>query len=286
MRFASLRDGADLIGAVLDPARGWVPLGVLDPAFRGDLLPFIRTEPGADDLAGVAAAAAAAPDSAVILERSARFGPPMRHPDKIWGIGLNYREHAADLSESAPDQPASFIKGHHTIVGPGDEIRLPVQSERVTGEAELGIVIGRLCRDVSEEKSLDYVFGVCPVLDQTAEDILQLNPRYLTRSKNFETFVSLGPVVVTLDEFLGSGSLADVTVSTWVNGVEGRANVVANMTHRPEHIISFHSRMMPLYPGDVLLTGTPGASVLSDGDVAEARVSGLPALVNPVRREA
>ena len=78
----------------------------------------------------------------------------------IWGIGLNYVDHAADLSETAPDEPASFIKGDHTIIGPGDDIPLPTQSERTTAEAELGLVIGRYCRNVSEEEALDHVFGV------------------------------------------------------------------------------------------------------------------------------
>jgi 2-keto-4-pentenoate hydratase/2-oxohepta-3-ene-1,7-dioic acid hydratase in catechol pathway len=284
MRFANLITASGDTGAVLVPSAGWVALGTLDPAFAGDLLPFIRTEPTPADLGEVAKAAAAAAPGAAIAETGAVFGPPVRHPDKVWGIGLNYREHAADLSESAPDEPASFIKGHHTIVGPGDDIVLPAQSSRVTSEAELGIIVGRRARNVGKDEALDYVFGVCPVLDQTAEDILQRNPRYLTRSKNFESFVSLGPVVVTLDEFLPDrAALHEIVVSTYVNDVEGRTNVIANMTHSPEHIISFHSAMMPLFPGDVLLTGTPGASVVSGGDVVEARISGLPVLRNPVR---
>ena len=139
-----------------------------------------------------------------------RFTAPYRRPRKIWGIGLNYVAHATDLTETVPDEPASFMKGDHTIIGPGDPIPLPSQSERVTAEAELGLVIGRLCRDVEPENALDHVFGVCPVLDQTAEDILARNPRFLTRSKNFPGFLSFGPAIAALSEvqrgrFLASG---------------------------------------------------------------------------------
>ena len=96
----------------------------------------------------------------------------------IWGIGLNYREHAADLAETAPaEEPASFIKGDHTVIGPGEPIPLPWQSNRVTAEAELGIIIGRSAATSPSEEALDYVWGVVPILDQTAEDILARNPR-------------------------------------------------------------------------------------------------------------
>ena len=128
------------------------------------------------------------------------FGPLYRHPRKIWGIGLNYRDHAKDLEAIYPDEPASFIKGDQTIIGPGDVIELPPESQRVTAEAELGVIIDKPCRRVSEADALSYVAGYCLILDMTAEDILQRNPRYLTRSKNFDTFFSFGPELVTTDE--------------------------------------------------------------------------------------
>ncbi|MEO8039176.1 MAG: fumarylacetoacetate hydrolase family protein [Betaproteobacteria bacterium] len=212
---------------------------------------------------------------------SLSFGPLYRHPRKIWGIGLNYRDHAADLNAVYPDEPASFMKGDHTIIGPGDAIVLPPESQRVTAEAELGVIIGRTCRGVSESDALDCVAGYCLILDMTAEDILQKNPRYLTRSKNFDTFFSFGPELVTRDE------VADVlalNVGTWKNGKLHRENVVARMQFPPAHLVSFHSRVMTLYPGDIISTGTPGAVVIEDGDVAECRIQGLGVLVNPARR--
>jgi 2-keto-4-pentenoate hydratase/2-oxohepta-3-ene-1,7-dioic acid hydratase in catechol pathway len=147
----------------------------------------------------------------------------------------------------------------------------------------MGIVIGRFCRNVSEEDALDHVLGVVPVLDQTAEDILQRNPRFLTRSKNFPGFFSFGPQIVPLDEAIAhAGSLGDVEVSTVVNDTEFRTNTVSHMRFSPAFLIAFHSRVMPLYPGDILSPGTPGAIHVRPGDVVECRIPGVGTLVNEV----
>jgi len=208
------------------------------------------------------------------------FGPLYRHPRKIWGIGLNYRDHAKDLEAVYPDEPASFIKGDQTIIGPGDAIELPPESQRVTAEAELGVIIGRTCRRVGESDALSYVAGYCLVLDMTAEDILQRNPRYLTRSKNFDTFFSFGPELVTPDEV---PDVLSLRVGTWKNGALHRENLVRNMQFPPAHLVSFHSHVMTLFPGDIISTGTPGAVIIADGDLAECRIEGMGALENPVR---
>ena len=210
------------------------------------------------------------------------YGPLYRRPRKIWGIGLNYVEHAGDLSETAPsDEPASFMRPDTTIIGPGEEIRLPEQSEKVTGEAELGLVIGREAKDVSEEEAPSVVAGLTTVLDMTAEDILRKNPRYLTRAKSFDTFFSFGPRLVTLDEV---GEIENLTVATVLNGEARRENVVSNMTFSPWFLVSFHSKVMTLLPGDVISTGTPGAVEIKDGDVVECRITGFETLSNPVVR--
>ncbi|RNL86077.1 fumarylacetoacetate hydrolase family protein [Halostreptopolyspora alba] len=216
-------------------------------------------------------------------EDGAEFTAPYRHPRKVWGIGLNYVDHASDLSEIVPEEPASFMKGDHTIIGPGDPIPLPPQSDRVTAEAELGLVIGSYCRNVGEDAALDHVAGLTPVLDQTAEDILARNPRFLTRSKNFPGFLSFGPHIVPVSQVAGAdGRLGDVEVATVIDGQVQRSNTVARMRYSPEFLVSFHSRVMPLYPGDIILTGTPGAVPLRAGMLAECRISGLPTLRNPV----
>ena len=211
------------------------------------------------------------------------YGPLYRHPRKILGIGLNYRDHAADLNAPYPTEPASFMKCDNTIVGPGDAIVLPSQSERVTAEAEIGVIIGRTCRFVSEAEAPGYIAGYCLILDMTAEDILQKNPRFLTRSKNFDTFFSFGPELITPEEV---PDVLKVKVGTWNNGKLHRENVVASMAFPPFYLVSFHSHVATLYPGDIISTGTPGAVVIRDGDVAECRIEGLGTLANPVRGQA
>lgn len=216
-----------------------------------------------------------------------RFLPPYKRPEMIWGIGLNYVDHAADLSATAPgDEPASFVKGRHTIVGEADEIVIPRQSERTTAEAELGIIVGKLSRNISQEATIDHLFGVVPVLDQTAEDILQKNPRFLTRSKNFPTFFSFGPWIVTIDEVIEKfGMLDRIKVATFKNGKLHRENFISNMTFSPANLLAFHSEVFPLQPGDIISTGTPGAVVIDDGDQVECRIEGIGTLKNRVRKE-
>ncbi|HVY06104.1 MAG TPA: fumarylacetoacetate hydrolase family protein [Burkholderiales bacterium] len=209
-----------------------------------------------------------------------QYGPLYRHPRKILGIGLNYRDHAADLNAPYPTEPASFMKCDNTIIGPGDAIELPSQSERVTAEAEIGVIIGRVCRDVTQAQAPDYIAGYCLIIDMTAEDILQKNPRFLTRSKNFDTFFSFGPELITPDEV---PDVLKVKVGTYNNGKLHRENFVANMAFQPYYLVSFHSYVATLYPGDIISTGTPGAVVIRDGDVAECRIDGLGVLSNPVK---
>lgn len=209
------------------------------------------------------------------------YAPLYRRPRKIWGIGLNYKDHAADLGAPSPTEPASFMKGDQTIIGPGEMIELPPESQRVTAEAELGLIIGRKCRFVSEDEAPAYVAGYCLIIDMTAEDILQRNPRFLTRAKNFDTFFSFGPELITPDEIL---DVMRLRVSTWKNGVLHRENAVANMAFPPYYLVAFHSNVMTLYPGDIISTGTPGAVVVEAGDIAECRIEGLGALSNPVGR--
>lgn len=217
----------------------------------------------------------------VIPADQVEYGPLYRHPRKIWGIGLNYVEHAADLHERAPNtEPASFMKPDTTIIGSGDPIEIPLQSERTTAESELGIIIGKECFDVSEEEAQSVIAGFTTIIDMTAEDILAQNPRYLTRSKSFGTFFSFGPQLVTADEV---DEVLDLNVSTVINGQIHRKNVVSNMTFRPWYLVSFHSKVMKLLPGDIISTGTPGAVVIRDGDIVECHIDGFEKLVNPVK---
>jgi 2-keto-4-pentenoate hydratase/2-oxohepta-3-ene-1,7-dioic acid hydratase in catechol pathway len=204
-------------------------------------------------------------------------------PGTIVGVGLNYLPHAADLAARPTELPTLFFKGGHTVIGPGDPIPLPPMSQRVTAEAELGLVIGRSMYQVPAREALGYVAGGCCVLDQTAEDVLQLDARMLTLSKNFPGFCSLGSELVPLADL---GPLPEIEVATCLNGSRVRSAPVAGMRFSPADLLAFISQVMPLEPGDIVSTGTPGAVVLAPGDTAECRITGFRPLTNPVVRAA
>jgi 2-keto-4-pentenoate hydratase/2-oxohepta-3-ene-1,7-dioic acid hydratase in catechol pathway len=199
------------------------------------------------------------------------FGPPLDDPGKLFGIGLNYADHAADLSEESPEEPASFFKPATAATGPGGPIRLPPreQSDRVTAEAELAVVIGRTCRNVAVDDAESVIAGYTPVIDMTAEDVLARNPRFLTRSKSYDTFLVLGPHIAVPD---AGSTLDDIEVRTVVNGEVRARNTVANMHFSPRELVAYHSAVMTLEPGDVISTGTPGAQPIEPGDRVRAEV--------------
>jgi 2-keto-4-pentenoate hydratase/2-oxohepta-3-ene-1,7-dioic acid hydratase in catechol pathway len=287
LRLATIQRGGEEIVAVLVPG-GVVPVDeIRDPDGDGwpvDLLSLLESgrldelQSYVDGLgAGAERLSARATPCGEV-----KYGPLYRRPRKIWGIGLNYVEHAGDLEEIAPsEEPASFMRPDTTIIGPGEEIRLPEQSERVTGEAELGLIIGREAKNVSEEEAPSVVAGFTTILDMTAEDILRKNPRYLTRAKSFDSFFSFGPQLMTPDEV---GEIEELTVATVLNGEMRRENAVSNMTFSPWFLLSFHSMVMTLLPGDVISTGTPGAVEIRDGDVLSCHIDGFEPLLNPVVR--
>ena len=222
------------------------------------------------------------------------YGPLYRNPARIFGIGLNYADHAGDIGSAAPKGfPGSFFKQADTLIGPGDDIHLPrlKEAQKTTAEAELGIILGQDCRDVSEEDWEKVVVGYTTILDMTEESILKGNdyldgnPRYLTIVKNFPTFFSFGPQLVTPDEM--PKDLMSVEVQSVRNGEVYAKNTISNMTHKPSRLVSLHSSIQGWIAGDVLSTGTPRAFEIKEGDVAECRICGpdgfeMAPLTNPV----
>ena len=215
-----------------------------------------------------------------IAKSSAEYAPLYRHPSKIWGIGLNYVDHAGDLAEKAPTiAPASFAKFDTTIIGPNEQIQVPLQSDKTTAEGELGIIFGKRCKNIEEADWLSVVAGFTALIDMTAEDILRLNPRYLTRAKNFDTFFAFGPELITPDEI---DDVTKLKVATVINGEIYAQNVVSNMTFPPSYLVSFHTKVATMLPGDIICTGTPRAVHIQHGDIAECRIDGFEPLKNPV----
>ena len=210
------------------------------------------------------------------------YAPLYRNPRKILGIGFNYIEDLSERNSYLADgeEPVSFMKPDTSLIGSGDIITLPSQSERTTAEAELALIIGQRCKDVSEADAPGVVAGFTTSLDMTAADIHGKNPRFLTRSKSFDTFCSFGPHFITQDEV---PNVLDLSVATVLNGAIYKRNRLTHTIYRPWFIVSFFSKVMTLLPGDVILTGTPGPTVIRDGDVVECRIDGFESLVNTVR---
>ncbi len=197
-------------------------------------------------------------------------------PSKIVCIGKNFADHAAEIGEEVTEEPLIFFKPSSSIIGHGDAIVIPPQSKQVELEAELCLVIGKLAKNVSEEKAMEYLWGVTIANDVTARD-LQFGDGQWARSKGFDTFCPLGPWVET--EFVPDGQV----IESRING-EVRQNVaISEMVHKIPAIISYVSKNMSLLPGDIILTGSPaGISVINAGDLIECEVEGIGILSNPV----
>ena len=252
---------------LLGDETGFVPLDAAHPDCRGVNDALSRAA------AGTLAAVDEVPATPTPRDQLA-FGPPLEQFGALWGIGLNYADHAADLAADRPDEPASFLRPAGALTGPGGPIRLPppAQSERVTAEGELAVVVGRTCRDVGVAAVPDVIAGYLPVVDVSAEDVLQRNPRFLTRAKSYDTFLVVGPTIAVPD---GPVDLGDRQVRTVKNGQVEAANRVENMHSSPHELVAFHSRVATLGPGDLFATGTPGATPVEPGDDVRAVVDGI-----------
>lgn len=205
---------------------------------------------------------------------------PPCEPTKIIALGLNYRDHAAELGWPLPEEPLIFLKPPSAVIGPGQPILLPPQSRRVDYEAEVAVVIGREAKDVPVATALDYVWGYTCFNDVTARDLQQKDGQF-TRAKGFDTFAPLGPWIET--EITDPSRL---TVEAYVNGERRQHSHTGNLVFDIPTLISFISHIMTLKPGDVIATGTPaGIGPLQEGDEVEIRVEGVGSLINPVARK-
>lgn len=197
-------------------------------------------------------------------------------PGKIVCIGRNYREHAKEMGNEVPTEPLFFLKPPSSIIGDGDAIVLPEQSERVEYEGEIGVVIGSLLKRASEEDAERAVSGVVAVNDVTARDLQRKDSQW-TRAKGFDTFCPIGTVAEAPHD------LENLIVITRVNGVEKQRASSAEMVFSIKQLLSYVSHVMTLEPGDIVATGTPsGVGPLASGDVVEVEVVGVSKVSNPV----
>jgi 2-keto-4-pentenoate hydratase/2-oxohepta-3-ene-1,7-dioic acid hydratase in catechol pathway len=205
-----------------------------------------------------------------------RLLAPVIPRSKVVGIGKNYADHAAEMGGAAPTEPLLFLKPNTSVIGPGDPIAYPRQSQELHYEGELAVVIGRICRDVPAERVPEVIFGYTVGNDVTARD-LQRSDGQWARAKGFDSFCPLGPWIETqLD-------VTDVSVTTTLNGELRQAGRTAQLIHKIPVLISYISAAMTLLPGDVVLTGTPaGVGPMKPGDEVAVTVEGIGTLTNTV----
>lgn len=205
---------------------------------------------------------------------SAQAPPP---PSKIVAVGRNYREHAAELGGLAPEEePLLFLKAPSALLLDGGDIVLPPESSRVDYEGELGLVIGKTIKRWPEQKWMEALAGVCCANDVTARDLQKKDGQW-ARAKSFDTFCPVGPAIVAdLDP-------SDLAIETRVNGAVKQSSRTAQMVFSPARLVAYVSKMMTLYPGDLILTGTPaGIGPLAPGDLVEIEIEGIGILANRV----
>ncbi|MEU5212171.1 fumarylacetoacetate hydrolase family protein [Streptomyces sp. NPDC020742] len=208
-----------------------------------------------------------------------RLLPPVL-PNKVVAVGRNYADHAAELGNAVPDVPVTFFKPSTSVIGPGDPIAYPSFSQEVHHEAELAVVIGRMCREVPRERAKDVILGYTCANDVTARDVQQREKQW-ARAKGFDSSCPLGPWVETgLD-------LADIArglaVQCTVNGEQRQLGRTSDMVRPVEDLIVHITEAMTLLPGDVILTGTPaGVGPLNVGDEVAVTIEGIGTLTNKV----
>jgi 2-keto-4-pentenoate hydratase/2-oxohepta-3-ene-1,7-dioic acid hydratase in catechol pathway len=197
-------------------------------------------------------------------------------PSKIIAVGRNYAAHAAEMGGEVPTEPMIFLKPSTSVVGPGDRITLPPQSERVEHEAELAVVIGRLCSEVPVHRVPDVVLGYTCANDVTARD-LQATDGQWGRAKGFDTFCPLGPWIET------DVDPADLAVRCTVNGEVRQDSSTSLLVRGVPELVAWISDVMTLLPGDVILTGTPaGVGPLVEGDAVTVSLGSIGSLTNRV----
>lgn len=206
-----------------------------------------------------------------------RYDKLIDAPVKIIGIGLNFRDHAADLETKPPTRfPGSFIKTPNTIVAPGGNFLLPRIGEVTTGEGELVLVFIKQAHHVTKENWLDYV-AFTSSIDGTIERPFLMgpdaNPRNLSASKIYDNSLVIGSELVSADEL--TVDPLDIEVATVHNGMVLRKNTVRNMSFPPDQLVAYFTQLAVFHPGDMITTGTPGAAPLKNGDQVSCRINGL-----------
>ena len=222
------------------------------------------------------------------LTRPHVLDAPLSRPGKIVALGKNYLDHVEETDSEVPEFPIIFAKFPSSVVGPDDYISIPEVSSKIDWEVELGVVIGKTCKSVSEKKSLDFVAGYTVINDISARD-LQMNDGQWVRSKSLDGFCPMGPCIVTQDEL---GDASNLKMHTKVNGVVKQESSTSKLIFKVPKIVSYLSNSFTLEPGDVIATGTPSGvgsarnppEFLKNGDKVEVYIEKIGYLRNKINQ--
>jgi len=215
------------------------------------------------------------------IENNVRIGSCVSNPQKFIGIGLNYSDHAKETESSKPKEPIVFFKANSSIIGPNDNIYLPKGSIKSDWEVELGVIIGKKAKNISENESINHIFGYCIVNDVSEREYqLERSNGQWDKGKAFDTFGPIGPYLVTKDEIK---NIQNLNLELKLNNKVMQNSNTSNMIFKVNHIVSYLSYFMTLMPGDIITTGTPpGVGMgrkpqvfLKSGDVMVLKIDGL-----------
>jgi 2-keto-4-pentenoate hydratase/2-oxohepta-3-ene-1,7-dioic acid hydratase in catechol pathway len=210
-----------------------------------------------------------------------RIGAPITRPGKVICIGLNYADHAAESGMALPEEPVVFFKASNTVVGPNDDVLLPIGGEKTDWEVELGVVIGAQARYLEDEAAAEAAIAGYCISNDISERAFQLERGgQWVKGKSCETFNPLGPWLVTPDEI---GELDSLGMWLEVNGERVQDGTTKNMVFNVPYLVWYLSQFMVLEPGDLINTGTPAGvglgfdppRYLREGDVMELAIDGL-----------
>ena len=258
---------------------GFVSETEVFPAQAGSLLDALTLSP--QDLASLR------DDAGVPIGLDAvRLLAPIPHPPQFIGVGLNYKDHAAEFNLATPESPVTFGFLRSAVTNPGDPIVIPAFTDEVDWEVELAIVIGAGGRDIPESSAMDRVAGYTLVNDVSARDIQRGDGQW-SRAKSFDTFKPMGPWVTTADELGDAGNLA---IKLWVNGELKQSSMTSELIFDVPSLVSILSRSTTLETGAVISTGTPSGvgfarvppKYLRPGDLVTMEIEGMGRITNPV----
>jgi 2-keto-4-pentenoate hydratase/2-oxohepta-3-ene-1,7-dioic acid hydratase in catechol pathway len=260
-------------------------------SFPTTMMDLLQWESGIDVVRQIIQRYLKTPKSERLMTRplnSITLEAPISRPGKIVALGKNYLDHVEETKSEVPQFPVIFAKFPSSVIGPDDTIHIPELSSKIDWEVELGIVIGRYCKDVNEKKVLDYVAGYTIINDVSARD-LQMGDGQWVRGKSLDGFCPMGPCIVTKDEL---GDASKLKMYTKVNGVIKQESSTSNLIFNVPSIVSYLSQSFTLEPGDVIATGTPSGvgfvreppEFLQPGDKVEMYIEKIGHLRNRINQ--